>query len=70
MEQPVKTCPKCGSGEYTLRSRKKIEAAAGKEAAIETKYRGKSTACLAIDRCTAETAWAGGYHGVISLPLS
>jgi DNA-directed RNA polymerase subunit M/transcription elongation factor TFIIS len=42
MDQPAKTCPKCGSGEYMFRSRKKIEAADGQEAAIETKYRCKA----------------------------
>ena len=42
MEQPAKTCPKCGSGDYTFRSRKKIEAAEGQEAAVETKYRCKA----------------------------
>jgi transposase-like protein len=41
MAQPAKTCPKCGSGDYTFRGRKKIEAAQGHEAAIETKYRCK-----------------------------
>jgi DNA-directed RNA polymerase subunit M/transcription elongation factor TFIIS len=44
MEQPAKTCPKCRSGEYAFRSRKKIEAQEGQEAAVETKYRCK--ACL------------------------
>jgi hypothetical protein len=42
MEQPAKTCPKCGSGRYMFRSRKKIEAATGQEPAIETKYRCKT----------------------------
>ena len=40
----TKTCPKCGSGDYTFRGRKKIEPAVGQEAAVETKYRCK--ACL------------------------
>jgi transposase-like protein len=39
MEQRAKTCPQCGSGDYTFRSRKKIEQAEGREAAVETKYR-------------------------------
>jgi DNA-directed RNA polymerase subunit M/transcription elongation factor TFIIS len=42
MEVPTKTCPKCGSGDYTFRSRKKIETAEGQEAGIETKYRCKA----------------------------
>ena len=42
MEQPAKTCPKCGSGDYTFRSRKKIEAAQGQAPAVETKYRCKA----------------------------
>jgi DNA-directed RNA polymerase subunit M/transcription elongation factor TFIIS len=42
MEQPAKTCPKCGSGDYMFRSRKKIETAAGEAAAVETKYRCKA----------------------------
>ena len=41
MEQPARTCPNCGSSEYVFRHRKKIEPAAGQEAAIETKYRCK-----------------------------
>jgi DNA-directed RNA polymerase subunit M/transcription elongation factor TFIIS len=46
MEQkPVvtKTCPKCGSGDYSFRSRKTIAAATEKNepAAVETKYRCK-----------------------------
>jgi hypothetical protein len=43
MEQQTKTCPKCGSGEYLFRSRKKVEAnaATGEPAAWETKYRCK-----------------------------
>ena len=39
MDMPAKTCPKCGSEDYTFRSRKKIEATEGQEAAVETKYR-------------------------------
>jgi hypothetical protein len=38
----LKTCPKCGSGEYTFRGRKKVEAKRGEPAAAETKYKGKS----------------------------
>jgi DNA-directed RNA polymerase subunit M/transcription elongation factor TFIIS len=34
-----KTCPKCGSGDYTFRSRKTIPAGQGKGEEIETKYR-------------------------------
>jgi transposase-like protein len=44
MEQPTKTCPKCGSGDYMFRSRKKVEAAKGQPAAVETKYRCKACA--------------------------
>jgi DNA-directed RNA polymerase subunit M/transcription elongation factor TFIIS len=39
---PRRTCPACGSGDYQFRSRKKIEAAAGRDAAVETKYKCKS----------------------------
>jgi transposase-like protein len=42
MEQPAKTCPQCGSGDYTFRSRKKIEPAEGQETAVEMKYRCKA----------------------------
>ena len=35
-------CLACGSGDYAFRSRKKIEPAACKGAAIETKYRCKA----------------------------
>ena len=42
MEQPAKTCPQCGSGDYTFRSRKRIEPAEGREAAVETTYRCKA----------------------------
>jgi hypothetical protein len=42
MEQPAKFCPKCGSGQYMFRGRKKIEAANGQEEAVETKYRCKA----------------------------
>ena len=41
MEQ-LKTCPKCGSGEYAFRGRKKVEAEEGKPEAVETKYRCKA----------------------------
>jgi DNA-directed RNA polymerase subunit M/transcription elongation factor TFIIS len=39
---PSRTCSKCGSGDYQFRSRKKVEAAEGQEAAVETKYRCKA----------------------------
>jgi len=45
MEQsgtPSRTCPKCGSGDYQFRSRKKIAADKGEPAASETKYRCKA----------------------------
>jgi DNA-directed RNA polymerase subunit M/transcription elongation factor TFIIS len=44
MDQPTKTCPKCGSRDYTFRGRRKIEPAEDQEAAVETKYRCKT--CL------------------------
>ncbi len=37
-----RNCPECGSQEYSFRSRKKIEPAEGRAAAVETKYRCKS----------------------------
>src|SRR5580658_615736 len=42
--KPNRTCPKCGSGDDTFRSRKKIEAVPdqGEPEQIETKYRCKS----------------------------
>jgi hypothetical protein len=38
MEQPAKTCPKCGRGDYMFRSRKKIEVASDsrEESGLET----------------------------------
>jgi DNA-directed RNA polymerase subunit M/transcription elongation factor TFIIS len=36
-----RACPKCGSGDYQFRSRKKIEEP-GKSEAMETKYRCKA----------------------------
>jgi DNA-directed RNA polymerase subunit M/transcription elongation factor TFIIS len=41
---PTKTCPKCGSNEYTFRSRKKVEPdpANGQPESWETKYRCKA----------------------------
>jgi transposase-like protein len=36
-----RTCPACGSGDYTLRGRKQIEAEPGKQE-VETKYRCKA----------------------------
>ena len=41
MERTKQTCPKCGRSEYAFRSRKTIEPAEGKNAAVETKYRCK-----------------------------
>jgi DNA-directed RNA polymerase subunit M/transcription elongation factor TFIIS len=38
----MKTCPKCGSGEYMFRGRKKVEAEEGKPKAVETKYKCKA----------------------------
>jgi hypothetical protein len=44
MDQPQRTCPACGSGDYTFRSRKKIAAQPdqGEAEAVETKYRCQS----------------------------
>jgi len=41
MDQPQRTCPACGSGDCTFRSRKKIAAQPdhGEGEAVETKYR-------------------------------
>jgi len=41
MDQQTKTCPKCGSGDYQFRSRKKIAATGREPEATETKYRCK-----------------------------
>jgi hypothetical protein len=45
-EPAFKSCPKCGSGEYTFRGRKKIAPAPGhgEAEAVETKYRCKACA--------------------------
>ncbi len=37
-----RTCPECGSGEYTFRSRKKLPAEGGIPESVETKYRCKA----------------------------
>jgi DNA-directed RNA polymerase subunit M/transcription elongation factor TFIIS len=34
-------CPRCGSGEYLFRSRKKVVTEDGKAEVVETKYRCK-----------------------------
>ena len=43
-DKPTKTCPKCGSGDYSFRSRKKVPAdpEKGEPEAWETKYRCKA----------------------------
>ena len=43
-EPTAKSCPKCGSGEYTFRGRKKIvpDPVQGEGEAVETKYRCKA----------------------------
>jgi DNA-directed RNA polymerase subunit M/transcription elongation factor TFIIS len=38
---PSRTCPACGSANYTFRSRKQIESTPEQEAMLETKYRCK-----------------------------
>jgi DNA-directed RNA polymerase subunit M/transcription elongation factor TFIIS len=45
MDHPLaakKSCPKCGSADYTFRSRKTIPAKETEPKAIETKYRCKA----------------------------
>jgi hypothetical protein len=42
MEQPANSCPKCGSGDYTFRGRKKVPAEKVHAVAVETKYRCKA----------------------------
>lgn len=41
METAKRACPECGSANYTFRSRKQVEATAGKGPELETKYRCK-----------------------------
>ena len=41
-QQTGRACPKCGSGDYQFRSRKRIEPAEGQAAEVETKYRCKA----------------------------
>ncbi len=38
---PARCCPECGSKQYAFRSRKKVPAGAGKQAAMETRYKCK-----------------------------
>jgi len=38
----AKKCPKCGSGDYAFRGRKKVAATDGAGGATETKYRCKT----------------------------
>ena len=40
----ARTCPKCGSGDYQFRSRKKVPAEKDQPEAVETKYRCKACA--------------------------
>jgi len=42
MEQSANSCPKCGSGDYLFRGRKKIPAEKDQAEAVETKYRCKA----------------------------
>jgi hypothetical protein len=48
----TRSCPKCGSGEYPFRSRKKIvsEPGQGEGEAVETKYRRRLTDGSGKDR--------------------
>ena len=41
MDLTKKTYPKCGSGEYAFRSRKRITDELGEPVAVETKYKCK-----------------------------
>lgn len=40
-QETIRSCPKCGGGNYAFRSRKQIEATPEQEAMLETKYRCK-----------------------------
>lgn len=43
MDKPTtKTCPACGSADYTFKSGKRIEPAEGQQATVETTYRCKA----------------------------
>jgi DNA-directed RNA polymerase subunit M/transcription elongation factor TFIIS len=42
VQQTGRTCPKCGSGDYVFRGRKKVPAEGGQGEAVETKYRCKA----------------------------
>lgn len=55
----TRTCPKCESGDYQFRSRKKIEAGDGKPGALETKYRCKSCNHEWKERVEVKTASEG-----------
>jgi DNA-directed RNA polymerase subunit M/transcription elongation factor TFIIS len=43
-QQTGRTCPKCGSGDYAFRSRKKLPPEGEQPEAVETKYRCKACA--------------------------
>ena len=59
MDQPAKrACPECGSGNYTFRNRKQIEAKAEKGPELETKYRCKD----------CEQEWKERAPGVLQKP--
>lgn len=41
-QQPKRTCPACGSGDYAFRSRKQVPGEGGQGEQTETKYRCKA----------------------------
>ncbi len=53
---PAHRCPECGRREYVFRGRKKVPAAAGQPAAIETKYLCKACGHAWRERVTVKEA--------------
>jgi transposase-like protein len=54
-QKPSRTCPACGSPNYTFRGRKQVEETAEQEAMLETKYRCRD----------CETEWNEKGPGVL-----